>query len=108
MRNPHFHVWSPAAQPAGYPDRIVLDDRLHGQASRRRVVDGRADLSVVRQCRWPTSTGSRTRYGSQLHTTPGLGTNYVFLNATKPPFDNRDARRAVAYALDRERSPPRH
>jgi peptide/nickel transport system substrate-binding protein len=26
----------------------------------------------------------------------------VFLNATKPPFDNRDARRAVAYALDRK------
>ena len=25
----------------------------------------------------------------------------MFLNATKPPFNNRDARRAVAYALDR-------
>jgi peptide/nickel transport system substrate-binding protein len=25
----------------------------------------------------------------------------MFLNATKPPFKNRDARRAVAYALDR-------
>ena len=26
----------------------------------------------------------------------------MFLNATKPPFDDVDARRAVAYALDRE------
>ena len=25
MRNPHFRVWSPAAQPDGYPDRIVLE-----------------------------------------------------------------------------------
>jgi len=36
-----------------------------------------------------------------LHTTAGLITHCVFLNATKPPFNNRDARRAVAYALDR-------
>jgi peptide/nickel transport system substrate-binding protein len=43
----------------------------------------------------------RTRYASQLHTTAGQWTNSLFLNATKPPFDKHDARRAVAYALDR-------
>ena len=100
VRNPHFRVWSPAAQPDGYPDRIVLETGYTDQEAVARVTDGRADLL------WsgaPQADVDRleTRYGSQLHTSAGSATNYVFLNATKPPFDNRDARRAVAYALDR-------
>src|SRR5581483_4720741 len=43
VRNPFFHEWSRAAQPAGYPDRIDL--RIAGTANDaiRDVVDGRAD-----------------------------------------------------------------
>ena len=44
VRNPFFHEWSRAAQPAGYPDRIDL--RIAGTADDaiRDVVDGRADV----------------------------------------------------------------
>ncbi len=46
MRNPHFHVWSPAAQPDGYPDRIVLETGYTDQQAVAQVADGRADLSL--------------------------------------------------------------
>jgi peptide/nickel transport system substrate-binding protein len=44
----------------------------------------------------------KARYGSQLHVTAGIYTDFAFLNATKPPFNNVDARRAVAFALNRK------
>jgi peptide/nickel transport system substrate-binding protein len=101
VRNPYFHVWSQAAQPEGYPNRIVLDTGYSDDEVVARLSDGRADIA------WsppPQADANQLRssHGSQLlFTTPGLNTRYVFLNATKPPFNNRDARRAVAYALDR-------
>jgi peptide/nickel transport system substrate-binding protein len=102
VRNPHFHVWSSAAQPQGYPDRIVLETGYTNDEVVERLSDGRADIS------WSGTPQAdedrlRTTHGSKLLlTTPGANeTHYVFLNATKPPFNNRDARRAVAYALDR-------
>jgi peptide/nickel transport system substrate-binding protein len=101
VRNPHFRVWSPAAQPDGYPDRVVLETGYTDNQAVERVTDGRADLL------WFGATLTdldklRTRHGSQLHTAPRPVTNMLFLNTTTPPFDNRDARRAVAYGLDRE------
>ncbi len=100
VRNPHFTVWSSAAQPAGYPDRIVLETGYTDQQAEAQVIAGRADLL------WegvPSTDVDRlaTRYGSQLHTTPGNFISYLFLNANRPPFDNPEARRALAYALDR-------
>jgi YVTN family beta-propeller protein len=101
VRNTHFHVWSPAAQPDGYPDRIVLETGYTNGQAVARVTGGRADLL------WEGVAASDvdrlgTRYGSQLHASAAQITRYVFLNATKAPFSNRDARRAVAYALDRK------
>ena len=36
VRNPKFDVWSPAAQPAGFADRTVLETGLHGERGRWR------------------------------------------------------------------------
>ena len=60
-----------------------------------RVIDGRADVLWFDE---PPTDGDmlRTRYGPQLHTSAGKATRFAFLNASKPPFDNRDARRALA------------
>jgi peptide/nickel transport system substrate-binding protein len=100
VRNPYFHVWSTAAQPAGYPDRIVLETGYSAASAEAQVADGHADLV------WggvPGADAQRLspRYGSRLHNSPGNRTDYLFLNAKAPPFNNPDARRAVAYALDR-------
>jgi peptide/nickel transport system substrate-binding protein len=64
------------------------------------VTAGRADLLWTGA---PQADVNRlaTRYGSQLLINAGSQTDYVFLNTTKPPFANRDARRALAFALDR-------
>jgi peptide/nickel transport system substrate-binding protein len=37
-----------------------------------------------------------------LSEVPGLGFQFLFLNTSKPPFDNPAVRRAVAYSIDRE------
>jgi peptide/nickel transport system substrate-binding protein len=101
VRNPYFHVWSPAAQPAGYPDRIVVETGYTDQEAEARVSAGRADLLWAGV---PQTDVDRlqTRYGSQLHSNAGQTTRFVFLDATKPPFNSRDARSAVAYALNRK------
>jgi peptide/nickel transport system substrate-binding protein len=102
VRNTQFHVWSPAAQPDGYPDRIVLKTGYSAKETVARVTDGRADIVWDGVDPYETDVEMlRTRYGSQLHTTAGTALHHLFLNATKPPFNKLDARRAVAYAIDR-------
>ncbi len=100
VRNPRFHVWSAAAQPDSYPDRIVLLTGYDDKEALRQITDGRADLTWA-----PVPTGSvadlRTRYGTRMHINPGTFTRFLALNTTQPPFNNPDARRAVAWALDR-------
>ncbi len=100
VRNPRFRIWSPAAQPAGYPDRIVLETGYTEKQALARVTGGLDDL-LWDGAPKEDAEALRTRYGSQLHTSPGQVTRYVFLNTSKPPFNNHDARRALAYALDR-------
>jgi YVTN family beta-propeller protein len=100
VRNPYFREWSGAAQPAGYPDRIVFDTGLSQAEAVRNVVEGRADV-VWQGVSDDRAPGLQAEYPTQLHTVPGIFMNYVYLNTAMPPFDNRDARQAVAYALNR-------
>jgi YVTN family beta-propeller protein len=98
VRNPFFRSWSRAAQPYGYADRIILETGYTDDEALRRVTDGRADML------WKPPDNAdrlRTRYGQQLHTNAGSFIRYVYLNTTRPPFDNADARRALAFALSR-------
>ncbi len=45
VRNPHFHVWSPAAQPDGYVDRIEWTFGVEPQAQVEAVAAGDADVA---------------------------------------------------------------
>jgi YVTN family beta-propeller protein len=102
IRNPGFHEWSTAAQPAGFPDRIVYRFDIPNNTTQIADVErNRADFSYV-----TTNAVAALRQGgfaSQLHSNPTLGTDFFFLNMTLPPFDNVDARRAVNYAVDHTR-----
>lgn len=55
----------------------------------------------------PATAYARYREGRngeyRLFSLKGLNTYYLGLNASRPPFDNPEARRAVALAVDRER-----
>jgi len=101
VRNPHFRVWSSAAQPDGNPDAIELRFSSDQDEQVTTVQRGRAD--------WTPTVPSdrlqevRTRYAAQLHVTPQALTVFVQLNTTRPPFDNALARRALSYAVDRAR-----
>jgi YVTN family beta-propeller protein len=102
VRNPYFHEWNRAAQPAGYPDRI--DIRIGGTSDEaiRDVVDGKADILWLAEP-WTPLQLSRLelRYRSQLHSNPRPNVQALFLNTRVPPFDRLDARKAVNFAVDR-------
>jgi YVTN family beta-propeller protein len=99
-RNPHFTEWSHAAQPDGYPDRIVIglvnDDH---DAVLAQVQRGHADWHGLVQ---PEQlAGLTTRFPAGLHVDPSGTSNWLLLDTRRPPFDDVRARRAVAYAVDR-------
>jgi peptide/nickel transport system substrate-binding protein len=103
VRNPYFHVWNPAAQPAGYPNQIVekyglqvsdeVTEVLHGQAN--EVFDGDQipsdDLSLL----------NSPQYSGQVHVNTLTADWYFALNTKRPPFNNLKARQAINYAANR-------
>jgi peptide/nickel transport system substrate-binding protein len=102
VRNPFFHEWSRAAQPAGYPDRI--DIRIAGTADDaiRDVVDGKGDVVWLAEPFTPKQVSSlELRYASQFHSAPSPNLQALFLNTRVPPFNRLDARKAINLAVDR-------
>jgi ABC-type transport system substrate-binding protein/class 3 adenylate cyclase len=102
VRNPHFHVWSTAAQPGGYPDRIVWN--LTGSAGQQltAVERGTADFADLAEIKWRSELG--TRYAAQVHVFPDLATFALFLNTRMPPFNSLVVRQALNDAIDRRKA----
>ena len=99
-RNPHYREWSHAAQPDGYAERIVVRDR-GGNAALDQVLAGQADLAYGPfPGRMPEL---QTRWAGQLHADSAPWFQHMMLDSTVPPFDDIRARRAVSYAVDRDR-----
>ena len=102
QRNRFFRVWSAAARPDGYPDEVVYrnagsdDDALHqvtaGQADLVQLTGGSAALTRL-----------AAEHPGQVHAENQQATIFVFLNTRAAPFDNVDVRRALNFAVDRER-----
>ena len=104
VRNPRFHLWSAAAQPAGFPDRIVERYGYTGESAVRAVERGAADITAngPDQTWGPTLASSlRMRYSSRLFSTPDSASTAVWLNTRLAPFDDVRVRRALNYAVDR-------
>jgi peptide/nickel transport system substrate-binding protein len=103
-RNPYFHEWSKAAQPDGYPNRIVVG--IGGTADRAMsdVIAGRADLVSTSWSGSPSRgrlAAIESQHATQLHTNPSANLWALFLNTRVAPFDRLGVRRAVNYAFDR-------
>jgi len=91
-RNERFR---PAAGlAAGNADRIVVEVVRNPAAAAARIRGGRADYSFV-------APAGASGAGVRLSAAPS--TSYFFLNTQTPPFDEPEVRRAVAFAIDRER-----
>jgi len=105
VRNPHFHEWSQAAQPDGYPDKIVVEIAGTPDEAVNDVIRGKADAFSTVQSETPPSEGLlaeiTTSHASQVHINPQPATVYLFLNTRLAPFDRLDVRRALNYAADR-------
>ncbi len=102
VRNPRFREWSHAAQPDGYPDRIVWL-RPRGVSGPRLTVHGGADLTPVIGSLGLDGTLLRTRHPAQLHVNWFPATEFWFLNVHAPPFDDARVRLALNDAVDRRR-----
>jgi peptide/nickel transport system substrate-binding protein len=102
VRNPN---WKPSTswRPA-FADRVVFKEGFQDPTVTARTIEsGAADANgdtppPPAELRSITSNASEE---DRLTFTPVGGPRYVALNTSKPPFDNRFVRLAVAYALDR-------
>jgi peptide/nickel transport system substrate-binding protein len=100
VRNRHFREWSPAAQPAGFPDELVLKIVANQKTALALVQQGKADLTTAvpeKPLRVPPT------FRAQLHTYPTTTTFYLAFDPGQPPFDHLRARQALNYALDRRK-----
>ena len=99
VRNPRFHEWSRDAQPAGFPDRIVLKAVPANQVA--ALEHGAADVLLAPPLDGVDSLARR--YANQVHIDPAGATFALFLNTRVAPFDRLSVRRALNYAIDRNR-----
>jgi ABC-type transport system substrate-binding protein/DNA-binding SARP family transcriptional activator len=102
VRNPYFRQWSYAAQPAGYPNVIRIEQMADPGQRQSAVAAGRADLMDISfdgQLYRPLAV----RYPTRVHPGLKLITTYLFLNTRQPPFTSLKARQALNYAIDRAR-----
>ena len=101
VRNPHFHVWNAAAQPPGYPDRIVLTEDESDQRAVTAVEQNKADVLV------PVPVNDlgelAAHYTQRFHSEPAGATFSLALNTRVPPFERLAVRQALNYAIDRGR-----
>jgi peptide/nickel transport system substrate-binding protein len=94
-------VWSHDARPDGYPDEVRFHISQDVEAQVAAVERGRADVMLGPPAE--RLKGLLTRYPGRLHSDPVPWTDYLFLNTRVPPFDDPRVRRALNYAVDRQR-----
>jgi peptide/nickel transport system substrate-binding protein len=99
-RNPHFKQWSALAQPKGYPDQIDYRFGLTPNAQVSAVANDQYDW-MYNQIPLDRLAQIATQYKSRLYLHSLLALWYATMNTRMKPFDNRDARLAVNYAIDR-------
>jgi YVTN family beta-propeller protein len=102
VRNPNFHVWSPAARPDGYPDQILIQIGASPSAELTAVEENSADYTFDSV---PANRLSevQTRFVSQLRPDPNDVTDMLVLNTRVAPFNDIRVRRAINYAIDRDK-----
>jgi peptide/nickel transport system substrate-binding protein len=99
-RNPYFKEWSVAAQPNGYVDEIDYTFGTKPEDEVTAIENGQQDwmFDSPPSDRLPEMA---SKYPSQIHITPLFAIFYAPMNVNIAPFNNKDARLALNYALNR-------
>jgi ABC-type transport system substrate-binding protein/DNA-binding SARP family transcriptional activator len=99
IRNQRFYEWSHEAQPDGYPDRIEVTPGPPGDVA--ALKRGRTDVLLAPPLGRVDELARR--FANQLHIDPLGATFALVMNTRVAPFDKLAVRRALNYALDRNR-----
>jgi ABC-type transport system substrate-binding protein len=85
-----------------YLDRVVFEEGLQRDTAIMRFRNGEVDIAP-RMSPADAVTMRGSKWKTQLAIAPRPDTYGLVMNSGLPPFDNVHVRRAVAFALDRER-----
>jgi peptide/nickel transport system substrate-binding protein len=101
-RNRYFQEWSHAAQPQGNPDVITLRILPSEQDVAYEISEGKADWT------WdsippPELHALEVEDPSEVRSEPSFVVEFIPLNTHVPPFNSLLARRALNYAIDRQK-----
>jgi YVTN family beta-propeller protein len=102
-RNPYFRQWSFAAQPLGYPDVIDFRKVADGTVAARDVLAGRADVADLSGSPAERRADWAHQYPGQFKSEVLAHTDFEYLNTRVAPFNDIRVRRALNYAVDRNR-----
>lgn len=100
-RNPMFTEWSADAQPDGFADRIEVVTGIEPSEQIAMVEQREADFAFS-GVPFDLVEELDRRASDQLVRSPWPAIQALVLNTGRYPFNNADARRAVAYALERD------
>ena len=102
QKNPHY--WRKDKDGIAYPYLDSIEFRpLPDQAARAAALKAR-DVDIIHTYSWQQITDFRADSDVQTYSNPAgeIPEDFILLNTQAPPFDDVDARRALAYATDRK------
>ena len=101
VRNPFFHEWSAAAQPAGFVDAISWTFGDEPSDSFDRL--GAGDVDWMESAPEPDDLVSlQGAHPDQVVLSTAAVTFYIGFDVSRPPFDDAKIRQAVNFAIDRD------
>jgi peptide/nickel transport system substrate-binding protein len=100
VRNPHFKMWSAAAQPQGYPNEIDETFGMTVESEVTAVENNQADW-IFDPLPADRLQQISTKYASQIHVNPLTADWYAPMNVNIAPFNNLKARQALNYAINK-------
>ncbi|MDQ3871484.1 MAG: ABC transporter substrate-binding protein, partial [Chloroflexota bacterium] len=101
-RNHRFRQWSADAQPQGFPDRITVRLGIPPERQVALVSRGAADVMLDPPPR-SRLQDMWVRFPTQAHAYVEPTVFGMFMNTRLPPFDRLSVRRALNFAVDRDK-----
>lgn len=106
VRNPDFYLKAPDGSPFPYLDKVTTISLPDPEARIAAQQTGRVDITSYDPAEFQNAMGAFNSIGKdkvQMQVSALAGVNYVGFNASKPPFDTLEGRRAAYLLFDRLR-----